>query len=487
MKNRYPDIIFKASDKNLGLCAMTRVHYKQLVKQHLDNPDTYTLVSQGGLATKLLHQDLVTKLRNFELDTYWSDTERTFLKSHRKQNPEPTFPKFYCNPKLHKDGPLKGRPIAGAVNWITTPISRILDRRLQRHLSTIDHILPNSQTLVKDLQLANSTFRSRNDNPAINQGLKILIITGDVEALYPNINTTLLRNLIDKLDPTLTSLCEFICNNNYVTFDNHIYHQIQGIAMGTNAAVSLANFYLSKVIDSYLGSRPQMLYYKRYIDDLFIIWTGSLREWHIVATHCNRINSRINIEFSDPSPQNAQFLDLNITFDPFSRQFSTSIYQKSLNRYLYLTPSSFHVPHTFSGFIKGELTRYARLCTDVFTFQHIRKLFYTRLISRGYSRLFINTIFRKVPWSARLKIKTDPPELILPFIVPYTNRRNFNSVEEHFKNTRNQYDEYLSDSKSLLVYSRTQNVNDILTHDGPTTFLNMEDPTVNDAPPSHVP
>jgi hypothetical protein len=449
LKDDYPSIIFKAADKNLGLVAMDIHQYNDMVMAHLSDDATYTLVSKDTLTTLALHRKLVMKydLYTDPESTPWYHHEETFLKHQRNFE----FPHFYCSPKIHKAGPLKGRPIAGAVNWVTTPISRILDLRLQPLLQ--EHyqcILKNSQELCENLEQANNHIPQDTS--------EFFIITGDVTALYPNVNTARLKKIIHGLDFTLDDMVAFVLDNSYVQYNAKIYHQKTGIAMGTNAAVSLANIYMGHIVDRFLQQQPQVFYYKRYIDDLFIIWKGSKKDWLLTARRINQMDPNININFTDPALSTTTFLDINVTWDPYNKQFDTSVYQKELNKYMYLTPKSCHTPHTFTGFIKGELTRYARLSSDPFAFNHIKKLFFQRLTDRGYSRTFLNRNFRNVSWSNRLNKRQTSSQKLLPFVIPYTLRKNHLALESLFRRMAKDFEDFIPNSKAMLVYSRTANI-----------------------------
>lgn len=449
LKDDYPSIIFKAADKNLGLVAMDIHQYNDMVMAHLSDDATYTLVSKDTLTTLALHRKLVMKydLYTDPESTPWYHHEETFLKHQRNFE----FPHFYCSPKIHKAGPLKGRPIAGAVNWVTTPISRILDLRLQPLLQ--EHyqcILKNSQELCENLEQANNHIPQDTS--------EFFIITGDVTALYPNVNTARLKKIIHGLDFTLDDMVAFVLDNSYVQYNAKIYHQKTGIAMGTNAAVSLANIYMGHIVDRFLQQQPQVFYYKRYIDDLFIIWKGSKKDWLLTAGRINQMDPNININFTDPALSTTTFLDINVTWDPYNKQFDTSVYQKELNKYMYLTPKSCHTPHTFTGFIKGELTRYARLSSDPFAFNHMKKLFFQRLTDRGYSRTFLNRNFRNVSWSNRLNKRQTSSQKLLPFVIPYTLRKNHLALESLFRRMAKDFEDFIPNSKAMLVYSRTANI-----------------------------
>jgi hypothetical protein len=190
IKQRYPHIVFKPADKNIGLVAMDIIQYNSIILDHLNEGKNYSLiVEDNGSFTRHLLKSLHNEFITFRNSYYWFTYEKNLL----FQEHHFTWPKFHCMPKLHKKGTLKGRPIAGQVNWITTPISRILDIRLQPYLLRFPNILKNSQTLVNELETYN-----RNSN--FIQAQDIWFITGDITALYPNIKLEKLYSIIETID-----------------------------------------------------------------------------------------------------------------------------------------------------------------------------------------------------------------------------------------------------------------------------------------------
>lgn len=157
------------------------------------------------------------------------------------------------------------------------------------------------------------------------------------------------------------------------------------------------------------------------------------------------------------------FLDITISYDSIHTQFNTSIFQKILNKYLYLSPRSCHAPHIFKGFIKGELTRYARLSSNAYSYRIIKCLFYQRLVNRGYSRRFLDPIFHGHTWISREHALRPRYRVLLPFVIPYSLRSGHKQLEGIFKNSIHDFKDFFNFSELLLVYSRTSNVCDILT------------------------
>lgn len=77
----------------------------------------------------------------------------------------------------------------------------------------------------------------------------------------------------------LLSSPKFILYNNYFLYNGTIYHQEKGTAMGTRMASSYANLFMGLFEKEHITSDhqflPNFVLYKRYIDDLFILWDGS--------------------------------------------------------------------------------------------------------------------------------------------------------------------------------------------------------------------
>jgi hypothetical protein len=116
----------------------------------------------------------------------------------------------------------------------------------------------------------------------------------------------------------------------------------------------------------------------------------------------------------------------------------------------------------FSGFIKGELTRYARLCSSAFTYESIKRLFRQRLIERGYSRRIINRIFSKHNWNFRFDTKEKLGISILPFVLPFTLRNNVNQIERIIYSYADKISDLFEYSKVLYAHSKRSNIQQIL-------------------------
>lgn len=103
--------------------------------------------------------------------------------------------------------------------------------------------------------------------------------------MYPNIDHAAAQANIASFFPVaakqhcIKACLDFVMLNIYFRFRGQLCHQIHGTAMGTSVAPPYANLFLSKLEgDVSSASVVKPLYYKRFIDDGFVIWPV-VRSW----------------------------------------------------------------------------------------------------------------------------------------------------------------------------------------------------------------
>jgi hypothetical protein len=423
------DIKIVQSDKNLGLVALDTIDYHQKVMLNLNDTNHYTPAD----STKLF-EHVSLKYQLLLQSAGFTKSELNYLK-HPWQF---TLPNFHILPKLHKKNDLKGRPIVGATNWFTTPPSILLDTLLQSE-SFPSHILKNSESLI--LHTKNIVIPENS-----------ILVTMDVSALYTNIDTQILSNLLGS-NKKKQMLLEFICECNYFQYADKIYRQTNGIAMGTNSAVNLANLYLLKLLDPLILNNPEITYYARFIDDLFFIFPNNLSLLNDFHLKLNNIipDIKLTMEYSST---NINYLDLNIHLQNSSLEFK--IYQKPMNQFLYLPAHSTHPKSTKQSFITGEILRFKRLTTNNFDFMSQCRIFRYHLLRRGYSNSFLDPLFSKIPESKERNSSTRNIQLILRYTntiqTPirtfiFQNQRHFDYLNINIRTT---YRNSMSIGKTIL-------------------------------------
>eukprot|EP01018_Ginkgo_biloba_P035187 Gb_23740 [translate_table: standard] len=78
-------------------------------------------------------------------------------------------------------------------------------------------------------------------------------------------------------------LAELILTEHYLEFNNVCYKQIQGTAMGSNFAVVYACLFLCH-LERKVAEKiclKNLNFFKRYIDDAFGVWSGTIEELEV--------------------------------------------------------------------------------------------------------------------------------------------------------------------------------------------------------------
>jgi hypothetical protein len=388
------DIVIKPCDKNLGIAVVTTVWYKGEALRQLSNGQVYYVVSSSwetiaaGLASKLrtLAACLPPAVRKFVLSTAYE---------HRAAL-------FYLIIKVHKPT-VVGRPIVSSVKYITTPASIYLDTKLQPLLKHIPTYIRDTTTVVHHMQLLHCP-----PNAAL--------ISHDVVSLYPSIPTTeglqaaahfINAHFSHPEATTLIALLEFVLRNNYFYFDEILYHQTQGTAMGTSVAVAFACIFVHSLEQRMRAEHPTLYslfaYYRRYIDDSLGIWNGNKAQFIEYITHFNALCPSIKLTYTYNNTF-VDFLDVTIhkgTSFADTHLLDTRVFEKPLNKYLYVASTSGHTLSTKKGFIRGECIRYCRLSSRITYYTTALRAFRKRLNARGYGNALITEVFATVSYSDR--------------------------------------------------------------------------------------
>lgn len=434
LKNR-PDIILTNSDKNLGITALNTIDYFYAALDLLTDLKTYKTLTETDYL--LQNQEMINSYNTF-ITTFKSKLTKQELRFLTQY--ESAISKFHILPKLHKN-PISFRPIVG--NRPTNPTSKLsilTAQRLQTLTATYPTILKNSISLIEEL----STLPRELTNLDI-------LFTIDFSSLYTNIPLDLLYTAIAATtnDSMLLEATKIICQNNYFTFANTYYHQIDGIAMGTSAAVHFANLFLHFTTDRYITNN-NIRVYKRYIDDVFGIFTGTISQFEEFINYFKSLNPTIGITYNH-SYDSIDFLDLTIFKQNNTLHWRT--HQKILNTYQYLIPSTCHPTHTIKGYIKGECIRYMRTCSQPSDYYNLLTKFRNRLTQRGYKNAFIDRIFCNLEFRIYNKTSNVQPKLF-PLILPYAKTHLNQVINSRLKTWNLKYPHF----KFLIAFKTPRNI-----------------------------
>ena len=252
----------------------------------------------------------------------------------------PRTPIFYLLLKIHKPGN-PGRPIILGCDSPTHRLSSFIDF----HLKPLCRSLPS---YIKDTNhFLQTIFNLDTPLPP-----NTIIATIDVKLLYTNIphaeGINAVLEAFNNKHGCMWPLCkvihqflEYILKENYFTFNDKLFLQKHGTAMGTKMAPSFANIIMVAPEQTLFSSSPDhliLLLWKRFIDDIFLIWTHDEASFESFIQHLNSFHPTIKFEVTH-STKSVNFFDTTVYITP-QNTLETTLYLKPTDRMpLRSTPS----------------------------------------------------------------------------------------------------------------------------------------------------
>ena len=174
--------------------------------------------------------------------------------------------------------------------------------------------------------------------------------------------------------------------NNF-TFNGGNYLQVGGTAMGTRLAPSYANLFMGQLEEKFLKNAPyKPKLYLRYIDDIFLIFTGSQSELDEFINFMKHRTIKFTAEYSK---EKVCFLDTWVIKNRENRLY-TNLFTKPTDTHNYLHYTSSHPTHSKNGGPYGEFLRIRRNCnlTDDYEINAQKRT--EDYLRRGYPRKLLN-------------------------------------------------------------------------------------------------
>ena len=324
----------------------------------------------------------------------------------------------------------------------------------------------------------------------------VILVTIEVSSLYTNIplfeGIEEVRNVLqDREDISVPT--EFICRMleqvltaKIFEFDQKLFLQKIGTAMGTVCAPPFANIFMNK-IDILLrelarnivkDNEDPIRLYKRFLDDIFMVWTGSVEDLQTFLKGINNLHPTIKFtaEFTSPyfcemegphdcfchQTQSVPFLDTSVSVK--QGKFSTDLYKKPTDRCKYLLPSSCHPSHIVKNIPYNLAYRILRICSEKENLTKRLSELKTLLISREYREKSVEDAISRVLKVSRMeaikkveKVKNERPVFVLTYnpALPSVSQ----SLQKHWRVMMT--DPYLKKvfpKPPMVAFRRTQNL-----------------------------
>ena len=196
----------------------------------------------------------------------------------------------------------------------------------------------------------------------------------------------------------LIECLNLVLKGNIFLFNEEYFIQKIGTAMGTKCAPSYACIFMGQIEEEFLkkwkGTQPEL--WKRYIDDIFMLWKGSEQELNLFLEEINSHHSHIKFTANyDSVNKTVPFLDMQVSIDE-KGFIQTDLYKKDTAKCQYLLPSSCHPSHVTRNIPYSLGYRLLRICSIPEDFNKRLVELKEDLISRGYKSKIIDEAFQKV-------------------------------------------------------------------------------------------
>lgn len=126
----YTHLTIKQADKGGSTVVLDNEHYKRLCLDILDNKNWYKPISFKQA------DGFMIKFYGIVEDAFEKNVINKKLWQYIR-TPHPRMSTFYCLPKLHKIGALRGRPIVYGSRNLMEAASKLIDWTLQSHVTTL--------------------------------------------------------------------------------------------------------------------------------------------------------------------------------------------------------------------------------------------------------------------------------------------------------------------------------------------------------------
>ena len=477
-----PDIVIKPADKGGATVVWDKQDYIKEGMRQLSDEAFYTK-TDTDLSTTHFDQ-IKSKVDKMVDDDELDRSCASFLSNFAYRTAQ-----FYMLPKIHKrlDNP-PGRPIVSGNNCPTERISQFVDYFLKP-------IVKNTRSYIRDTTHFLNTIDNFDQLPE-----HTFLVTLDVSSLYTNIPNDLgIQACRENLDSTragskyptnssLIELLEMVLTKNNFDFNNTHFLQVGGTAMGTRLAPSYANLFMDYFERHHVYTyRIQPLLWRRYIDDIFMIWTENLTELQNFVDHLNQCIPSINFE-TNISESEINFLDVKVRIK--DNKITSSLYTKDTDTLSYLDYSSCHPVSCKKSIPYSQFLRLRRICSneDDFVLQckKLAKSFHKAhypddIIQSGFDKAFQTNRedLLKRPSNRNKDDKSDPP---LHLITDY--HPSFRAVLDIVSNNWDMLDNSSSTRPILQIpvvrgFRRPKNLRDLLVRARLTTADGKHQPKNN--------
>lgn len=370
------DVFFVKADKGNSLVILDKSEYKDRMEQTIESSE-FQQIKRNPLSKMVkAASNAIRKVHETFKVPKW-----------RLSVSNPTVPKLYGLPKIHKEGN-KMRPIVTNINAPTYNIAKWLVNKFNEFPQ------PPGRQVKNNIQFVEKIKNLRIDDNE-------LLISFDVISLYPNVPISaaleVIRNWLNSLNITseeaelyseITNMC---MEQNEFQYNNNFYKLKQGTSMGHPLSCFVANAFMGHFETTMYNNNQLPRVWHRYVDDIFAIMK---REE--VQPFLELINSQYeSIKFTVEFEQNNRlpFLDLLLTRS--KHHIDINVYRKFTTTKRYITSDSYCSFNTKMASFRSMVNRMCNLPLSTENF--MKELEYIKETAdiNGYSIQIIDNMVEK--------------------------------------------------------------------------------------------
>lgn len=410
------NLVILNSDKGNVTVILDKDNYNEKINDLLNDESTYKKLENDP--TENIQRKTNAMIRKLYENGHIDKNQRSKL---TRYNSVP--PKIYGNPKVHKQGvPL--RPVVSCINSPVYNLSKFIDKILNKVTKPLKYNVKNSFQVAKLLK-----------GMVLPENHKL--VSFDAKSLFTNVKKDAVLNSISThwaeiSNHTSLSLDEFkeivsfIFDNSYFSYQNVIYQQISGSAMGSPSSCVFANlvmFDILKEFEEQIGIDIHFLYL--YVDDVIACVPSNM-----VDKCLNTLNSiSVDVQFTCENEIDSKIPFLDLLLIRENDTLLIDYYRKPTSSNRILNFRSHHPMKQKISIVKQNLHKIRNLCSKQFIERNIANL-KELLRQNNFPKGLINRLIYCQP---KEKLNENKDEVKKFIKVPYHNRitKKLNNV---FKN-----------------------------------------------------
>jgi hypothetical protein len=196
--------------------------------------------------------------------------------------------------------------------------------------------------------------------------------------MYTNIPTSHLPTIINSIcqfqntpitiKKEILKITKTLIKQNYFIFQQNIYKQTEGLAMGAPTSAIFSEIYLQHIEHTALVNiltKHKIHGYYRYVDDILLIYDVNSTDINLVLQQFNSVSKHLNFKLENENNKQLNFLDVTIKRQP--KHFDFNIYRKpTLTNHMIPNDSCHPQEHKNSAiqFLTNRLNTYPLSATN---------------------------------------------------------------------------------------------------------------------------